>query len=95
LAQNDNGNKKPVDETLAKALAGDAKAQSNVGFLYELGGPDFPQDFAKAAEWYRKAADQGYLLAVRNLANLYKEGKGVPQDYREAEKWYRVGGRAE
>ena len=40
-----------------------------------------PQDYAQAAAWYRKAADQGYAGAQYNLGVMYANGQGVPQDY--------------
>jgi len=39
--------------------------------------------------WYRKAADQGYVLAQYNLGIEYQLGQSVPQDYAEAIRWYR------
>jgi hypothetical protein len=47
------------------------------------------QDYAQAASWYRKAADQGYTLAQSSLGSLYAAGKGVPQDYAKALMWLR------
>lgn len=47
------------------------------------------QDFKLAAEWYRKAADQGNTNAQNNLGALYDEGNGVPQDFKLAAQWYR------
>jgi TPR repeat protein len=55
-----------------------------VGFTYWLDGNN-----VEAAKWYRRAAEQGNLLAQADLAGMYKEGKGVPQDYVEAAKWCR------
>ena len=46
-------------------------------------------DFAAAAEWFRKAAEQGHAPAQYNLGTLYECGLGVPQDYVEAVKWFR------
>ena len=48
-----------------------------------------PQDFEEAAEWYRKAAEQGDAQAQFNLGHCYERGQGVPQDFSEAVKWYR------
>ena len=53
-------------------------------FTYWLDGNN-----VEAAKWYRRAAEQGNLLAQADLADMYKEGKGAPQDYAEAAKWYR------
>ncbi len=49
-----------------------------------------PQDYAKAAYWYRKAAAQGVDTAENNLGSLYALGRGVPQDYVTAAKWFIV-----
>ena len=47
------------------------------------------KDQTEAAKWYRKAAEQGFADAQRNLGDSYYDGEGVPQDYTEAAKWYR------
>jgi TPR repeat protein len=47
-----------------------------------------PQDYAKAHEWYEKAAATGDSLAMRKLGALYEHGQGVPQDYAKAREWY-------
>jgi hypothetical protein len=44
----------------------------------------FPQDFARAAELFRSAAQLGNAEAQYALATLYKEGRGVPKDLVEA-----------
>lgn len=46
-------------------------------------------NYVKAAEYYRKAAEQGNIGAQVNLGVLYKNGKGVKQDNIEAERWFR------
>jgi hypothetical protein len=52
-------------------------------------GQGVPQDYAEAAKWYRKAAEQGIDEAQFNLGLMYDKGQGVLQDYAEAVKWYR------
>jgi hypothetical protein len=47
-------------------------------------------DLKKAAEWYRKAVEQGHAPAQNNLALMYLVGRGVPQDYAEALRLYRL-----
>ncbi|MEZ0262649.1 MAG: hypothetical protein ACAH80_16710 [Alphaproteobacteria bacterium] len=45
--------------------------------------------YKKEAEaWYRKAAEQGEMMAEYALADTYFSGDGVPIDYVEAKKWY-------
>jgi hypothetical protein len=48
-----------------------------------------PQDYAAAAIWYRKAAEQGDVLAQRFLGIMYGKGRGVPKDAEAAAIWYR------
>ena len=43
---------------------GDAGAQVNLGVMYDH-GKGVPQDYAQAAAWYRKAADQGDASRAR------------------------------
>ena len=42
------------------------------------------KDYAKAREWYEKAADKGDAKAMNNLGLLYDNGQGVAQDYAKA-----------
>lgn len=51
-------------------------------------GRGTPQDLAKAAQWYRRAAELGYADAQNDLAKLYDDGRGVPQDNVQAYVWY-------
>ena len=62
--------------------------QFNLGSMYYT-GQGAHQDYAEAARWYRKAADQGYAEAQNNLGAMYGNGHGVHQDDAEAVKWYR------
>jgi TPR repeat protein len=52
-------------------------------------GKGAPQDYAEAARWCRKAAEQGDALAEFVFGSMYYNGDGVPQDYTEAARWYR------
>ena len=53
-------------------------------------GEGVPQDYAAAASWYRKAAEQGYARAQNNLGVMYDNGEGVPQDYVTAHMWFNL-----
>ncbi len=68
------------------AEQGDAKAQNNLGHMYE-NGQSVPQDDAEAVKWYRKAAEQGDAEAQFNLGFMYGQGHGVAQDYVQAHMW--------
>jgi S1-C subfamily serine protease len=67
---------------------GDARAQGNLGLMYEFGS-GVPQDYAEAVKWYRKAAERGYAPGQNSLGSVYVNGLGVPQNNVEAVKWYR------
>lgn len=73
---------------LPEAKAGDAKAQTYVGEMFEQGLGTAP-DYETAVAWYRKAAEQGYDRAQMNLGSMYERGLGVEQDEVEALNWYR------
>ena len=52
---------------------------TNMGRFYELGeGVD--RDGGKAIEWYTRAADKGYTMAMRLLSGAYLTGRTVKQD---------------
>ena len=57
-----------------------------MGFMYQ-NGEGVAQDLNEAVKWWRRAAEQGYLLAQYNLGAAYYEGQGVPQDKVRALMW--------
>ena len=62
---------------------GCAEGQSNYAqFLFAQ------HNFTAAAEWFRKAADQGHAAAQYYLGVLSEKGLGRPQDLAEAALWY-------
>ena len=69
------------------AKQGNARAQYNLGLMYD-NGHGVPQDYAEAVRWYRKAAEQGDARAQLNLGVMYSKGQGVPQDYVQAHMWF-------
>jgi hypothetical protein len=73
--------------TPPNADCGDAEMQFNLGFKFASGGGAAP-DYAQAAEWYRKAADQNHSLAQFNLGMMYAQGQGVTQDAAQSRAWY-------
>ena len=58
----------------------------NLGVISKKNGDD-----TVAAEWYRKAADQGFADAQLNLGLMCDEGKGVPMDKFKAYELYHEG----
>jgi len=53
-----------------------------------LQGECTPKDEAQAAEWFRKAADQGMAGSQMTLAMMYEQGLGVEKDPQAAKHWY-------
>lgn len=47
------------------------------------------EEYVKAAEWYRKAAEMGLADAQNTLGVMYTDGKGVEKDDVMAVQWYR------
>jgi TPR repeat protein len=78
------------------AEGGNPDAELDMGEHYE-DGDGVEQNYAIAAEWYRKAAEHvpnlgGAGGGRNNLGNLYMEGLGVPKDYVQAYKWFSLAG---
>ena len=64
------------------------KAAFDLGNMYQ-GGLGVRPDYAKAREWYEKAAAGGNDEAQFNLGVYYENGLGdVKQDYAKAREWY-------
>jgi TPR repeat protein len=64
----------------------EADVQFKTGLQYECGeGVD--QDYAQAAEYYERAAEQGHALAQYNLAVMYGHGQGVARDEAQSLRW--------
>lgn len=68
------------------AEKGHAKAQNNLGTLYQRGF-GIEKNSVEAVQWYRAAAEQGEPVAQYNLAVRYRIGEGVPLDLIEAARW--------
>lgn len=71
----------------AAAENGDARAQSALGYAYDV-GQGVAQNLETAAHWYRQAAEQGYTNAQFNLAEMIRDGAGIPQSNEDALDWY-------
>ncbi len=65
----------------------DAESQYRLGFLYETGA-GVPLDVDMAADWYRRAAEQGHAGAQFHLGRLYEFGDCEMQSYETAAAWY-------
>ena len=70
------------------AQVGAAEDQFGLASMYH-GGHGTVKDPLEAAVWCRKAAEQGYVDAMRTLAICLENGDGVKEDLVEMAKWYR------
>ena len=59
-----------LQQFLALAEKGDAKAQFNLGLMY-VKGEEVAQDQGEAERWFRMAAEQGYPTAYVFLGLIY------------------------
>ena len=76
----------------ADAVAGHAGAQFGLALLLAAGS----QNYAEAAEWYSKAAEQNHRLAQFNLghrcaqASTHGSATGAPESRIESYKWFQL-----
>lgn len=70
-----------------KAEAGNASAQNSLGCAYH-NADGVERDYAKAMEWYLKAAAQGEKYAESNIGILYRYGCGREKDLKTALSWF-------
>lgn len=70
------------------AQSGNARAKSNIGYLYEHGF-GVSQDYRKAMTWYADAADDGLAEAQHNLGMMYANGLGTEESWGRALLWFK------
>ena len=68
------------------ADGGDARAQYDLGLMYDK-GQGVPQSDVEAMHWYERAAEQGEPRAQYNLGLMHLNGQGVPPDLVKAYYW--------
>jgi TPR repeat protein len=66
---------------------GNANVQFGMGLKF-ANGEGAAQDYAQAAEWYHKAAEQSHSLAQFNLGMMYARGQGVTRDTAQSVLWF-------
>ena len=74
------------------AEEGNAKAQSYLGDMYNLGYGGVEIDYTTSLEWYRKSASQGNARGQFGVGFAYHYGYAVEQSYDEAVSWYMLAG---
>lgn len=73
---------------LQSADNGNISAMHNLGVLLASSGNI--GDMAKAADWFRQAADFGVRDSQVNMAILHARGEGLPRDLVESYKWFAI-----
>ena len=77
-----------VDDLKVRADAGDKTAIRQLAEIYYLGREGVEQDFAEAARWYLKLAQQGDVRAQTTIGLMYSRGYGVKKDPQAAHRWW-------
>jgi hypothetical protein len=72
----------------AKAMAGDASAQNDLGKVYLL-GDGANVDYGKALKWLKKSAYQENSNSQYWLGIMYLKGYSVTKDYEDAQYWFK------
>jgi TPR repeat protein len=75
-----------IVEIQVLAEAGDSEAQYKLGNCYRV-GDGISRDDVKATLWYRKAADQGHVYAIKCMENACRSGLGIKVNLVEAASW--------
>lgn len=75
-------------EVIAGAEEGDDEAQYQMGSWFYHGENDFEQDYAKAVDYWKKAAEHQNAQAMAGLAECYEKGNGIQKDSAQAIKMY-------
>ena len=73
---------------LLGALKGDKRAQHKLAFAY-LHGRGTPQDFENGMKWLARSANQGYVLAQKDLADLQSTDPRLA-NMPDAYAWYSI-----
>ena len=99
LAQTDGAPSRAAESIhLIKDAAekGDYHAQFKMGVYYYIGSGT-TQNFKKAFDWFKKAADQADDSDMRPefvVGVLYAKGQGTKQNLGQATTWFRIAGKA-
>ena len=72
---------------LRAAELGSVNAQGLLGCLYATGDSSWPMDLAKAAAWYRRAAERGDRGSQYELGFMLLLGEGEPKNTDEGLMW--------
>ena len=88
-ARQSEADRQAMAQLRAKAEAGDAQAQFELGKTFRLGNLGVATNCVEAVKWFRQAAEQGLAPAQYNLGVQYSNGEGVTKDQAKAANCYR------
>lgn len=77
-----------IEDLTLRAEAGDRTAMHALAESYYAGSNGAGQDFARAADWYRRLARSGDARAQTSLGLMHARGYGVPKNMAEAHRWW-------
>ena len=77
-AQQTKADQKPIEEVKAKAEAGDAESEMELGRRYDK-GEGVVKDQVEAVKWYRKAAEQNLRQGSIQPGRLLRTGRRLPR----------------
>ena len=77
-----------IEELALRAETGDRTAMRALADAHYAGRDGAEQDFAKAADWYRRLAKAGDARAQTSLGLMYARGYGVEKNLAEAHRWW-------
>ncbi len=77
-----------TEEIKQLAEQGDSLGQAKLASLYILGRNGVEIDNKLAAQWMKKAAEQGLVEAQVVIAAMYDRGMGLPGNRNTATQWY-------
>lgn len=77
-----------INQLVEDAGRGSNAARFTLGTLYKS-GDGVTRNYARANEYYRQAATEGYAPAQNNLGWSYREGLGVAKDGQQALYWFK------
>jgi TPR repeat protein len=79
-----------LERVRQQASVGDARAQSLLGLVYEMGAAGVTADPVQALGWFNRAASQGVPWAETWAGDFYYTGSpGVPRDLYKAVELYK------
>lgn len=90
LLRGQAGQADQMEALTARAEAGDATAQFQLGRAYYR-GTDTPKDEKAALAWIEKSAAQGNVDAITSMGFFHAQGIGVEKSEAKAIEWFRKG----